>query len=589
MTRINTNVPSLVAQTRLQRTNADLNTSLTRLSTGLRINTGKDDPAGLIASETLRTDMISVQTAISNAERANQVIATADSALGQISTLLNDIRGLVSEAANTGALSPEQLAANQLQVDSSLEAINRIAQITSFQGRNLLDGSLDFITGATPATVSELNVTQANLGSTGTLAVSVDITAAATQATLTGTVAAPVAGTKASATIQFVQTPGNYDQLVVTAAATGTKYNGVKITFIEDASIAVGSAIANYNGTDTINVYVANSGTTLFTTINTAINNLADFDSVTSSVGTGDGKYDTAVDNPGTVGTTAGGVDATSGLLDDLTFEVRGATGSEVFTFETAATGTQMANAINLVSDSTGVTAAFAGTTLTFTSSAYGTDAFVEVKIISEGAAGTFGASLSGARDEGTDIAATVNGVTAVGRGNTLSVNTSVLDLSATVNDGSSTDFSFTITGGGALFQIGPEVVSNQQARLGIQAVNTARLGGTAGRLFTIATGAASSLENDPTNAARIVEQAIDDVTQLRGRLGAFQGTTLEATAFALSDTLSNLTEAESSIRDADFAVETSRLTRAQILVQSGTTVLAIANASPQNALALLG
>jgi flagellin len=468
VTRINTNVPSLVAQTRLQRTNADLNTALARLSTGLRINTGKDDPAGLIASETLRTDMVSVEAAIKNAERANQVIATADSALGQISTLLNDIRGLISEAANTGALSPEQLAANQLQVDSSLEAINRIAQITSFQGRNLLDGSLDFITGATPATVQELGVTQANLGDTGTLTVSVDITAAATQGTLTTTVGA-------------------------------------------------------------------------------------------------------------------------GGLLDDVTFEIRGATGSEVFSFELAATGTQIADAVNLVSDSTGVTAAYAGTTLTLTSSAYGTDAFVEVKIISEGAAGTFGSSLSGVRDEGTDIAATVNGVTAVGDGNTLSINTSVLDMSATVDDGSSTDFSFTISGGGALFQIGPEVVRNQQARLGIQALNTARLGGVSGRLFEIATGGASSLENDPTNAAAIVEEAITAVQSLRGRLGAFQGTTLEATAFALQDTLSNLTEAESSIRDADFAAETSRLTRAQILVQSGTAVLAIANASPQNALALLG
>ena len=73
------------------------------------------------------------------------MIATADSALGQVSSLLNDIRGLVSQAANTGALSDEQIAANQLQIDSSLQAIDRISQTTSFQGRRLLDGSLDFI------------------------------------------------------------------------------------------------------------------------------------------------------------------------------------------------------------------------------------------------------------------------------------------------------------------------------------------------------------------------------------------------------------------------------------------------------------
>ena len=78
MTRINTNVSSLVAQKTLQRSNVQLQEALTRLSTGLRINVGKDDPAGLIASEALRSDIISVEKAISNSERANQLIATAD-------------------------------------------------------------------------------------------------------------------------------------------------------------------------------------------------------------------------------------------------------------------------------------------------------------------------------------------------------------------------------------------------------------------------------------------------------------------------------------------------------------------------------
>src|SRR4051794_4217071 len=112
MSRINTNVSSLVAQKTLARSNNDLQTTLTRLSTGLQINKGKDDPAGLIASEILRSDIIATQRAITNSERANQIIGTADSALNQVSSLLNDIRGLVSEAANSGALSPEQIAAN---------------------------------------------------------------------------------------------------------------------------------------------------------------------------------------------------------------------------------------------------------------------------------------------------------------------------------------------------------------------------------------------------------------------------------------------------------------------------------------------
>ena len=110
MTRINTNVPSLIAQNRLQSSNTDLQQALTRLSTGLRINSGADDPAGLIASEALRSEITSLGKAISNTHRANQIISTADSALGQVSKLLNDIRGLIVEAANRGALSDRPIA-----------------------------------------------------------------------------------------------------------------------------------------------------------------------------------------------------------------------------------------------------------------------------------------------------------------------------------------------------------------------------------------------------------------------------------------------------------------------------------------------
>src|SRR5262245_33058167 len=467
MSRINTNVSSLIAQKILGRTNSQLQESLNRLSTGLRINTGKDDPAGLIASENLRRDIISANKAISNTERANQLIGTADSALGQISNLLIDIRGLVVEAANTGVLSDEQIAANQLQVDSSLEAIDRIAQVTTFQGRKLLDGSLDFqitYTGG-GATVEDLNIDQANLGALGTVNVEVTISAAATQAQITN---------------------------------------------------------------------------------------------------------------------------AALPLTDSLVVKIAGSKGSEVFTFELGATVTQIVDAVNLVSDATGVEAVDSGGTLELDSVDYGSAAFVDVEVIEEGALGTFEAGLSATRVEGTDIAATVNGVTANGAGNSLSINTSTLDVSVTVSDGSTTTVEFTIDGGGALFQLGPQVVSNQQSRIGIRSVNTGVLGGVEGRLYQLRSGNDADLSTDPRTGTLIVDSAINKVTSLRGRLGAFQRTTLETNIASLTDTVSNLAEAESSIRDADFAAETARLTRAQILVQSGTQVLAIANQNPQNVLALL-
>lgn len=467
MSRINTNVPSLVAQHSLTRSNADLQVSLQRLSTGLRINTGKDDPAGLIASENLRRDITSINEAISNSQRASELIATADSALGEVSRLLTDVRALVTDAANTGALSQDQIDAQQLQVDSSLEAIDRISQVTTFQGRKLLDGSLDFVTSSLSTTVSKLSIEQANLGSTGSILVDVDITTAAARA-----------------------------QTTVTSTAFS--------------------------------------------------------------------------------------------LSGDLVVKVGGKTGSEVFSFSSGATITQVVSAINLVSDATGVTAADSGDGgLDLRSVDYGTEAFVAVETISD--AGSFRTNVSSNRSTGTDIAATINGVEANGRGNTLSVNTATLDLALTVSNGSSTDFSFTVSSGGAVFQLGPTVVSNQQARIGVGSVNTGSLGGKSGRLYQLRSGQDAALRTNTTLASTIVDETVNEVAKLRGRLGAFQRTTLESNIRSLSDTVSNLTAAESAIRDADFAKETASLTRAQILQQSGTSVLAIANQNPQQVLSLLG
>lgn len=698
MTRINTNVSSLVAQNILGRSNASLEEALTRLSTGLRINSGKDDPAGLIASENLRSDITSIKRAIGNTDRANQVIATADSALGQVSSLLNDIRGLVTEAANTGALSQAQIDANQLQLDSSLEALNRIAQTTTFQGRRLLDGSLDFITtaGTGFGTVTDLKIDQANLGATGSVAVAVDITAAATQAQINGTgIAASVAAVAATGSFNLSHTvaqasgavtidtagpsgftltaaaggaadgaAGNgftaidivdgatagssYDAgtgvltvtvditggnntvadlyaainagsdfvasaisggtetitdtnagagtlaggrdagagtFTVTADTAGATANGVTVTLIEDAAVTAGTATASFNGA---NIEVRVNGTVSYSAINTAIDGLAGYTSALSA-NTGDQNYATTLDTPPAPAALAGGVDGSGGLDSDLIVEIAGASGAEVRSFGAGTDIDTIVAAFNSSSDATGVGAVNNGGTLQLTSVAYGSAAFVSVTVLGNtDTNGTFAAGLSAPRSNGTDVVATVNGIAANGKGNSLSVNTATLDMTMSIDAGSSTDVNFTITGGGALFQLGPDVVSNQQARIGITSVNTARLGGVSGKLFQLGTGGIADLNGDLNLAAQIVEGAIDQVTSLRGRLGAFQRTTLETNRNALNDTLVNLTEAESLIRDADFAAETAALTRAQILVQSGTTVLSITNQNPQNVLALL-
>ena len=161
------NTQSIGAQLQLQRNIAALGDVLTRLSTGLRINSGKDDPAGLIAGELLRSDITASKQAIQNTQRANSIIAVADSALGQISSLLNDIRVLVNASANTGAMTFDQIQANQLQVDASIDSIDRISKTTQFQGMNLLDGFMDFSTSGVNAgnwQLDGLNIHSANFG-----------------------------------------------------------------------------------------------------------------------------------------------------------------------------------------------------------------------------------------------------------------------------------------------------------------------------------------------------------------------------------------------------------------------------------------
>ena len=156
-----------------------------------------------------------------------------------------------------------------------------------------------------------------------------------------------------------------------------------------------------------------------------------------------------------------------------------------------------------------------------------------------------------------------------------------------TTTDGQAT---ITVTSGGSLFQIGQEVAASGQIGLGIEAVNTARLGGTAGKLFELGSGGGKSLNDvGPSVPGSDLVDIIDRVTGLRGRLGALQKNVIDTNISTLTLALENIPEARSQIIDTDFASETADLTRAQILSQSTLSVLAIANQNPSQVLSLLG
>ncbi|OYW20899.1 MAG: hypothetical protein B7Z55_06535 [Planctomycetales bacterium 12-60-4] len=209
----------------------------------------------------------------------------------------------------------------------------------------------------------------------------------------------------------------------------------------------------------------------------------------------------------------------------------------------------------------------------------------------------TFDDTTVAERDTGSDISVRINGQEALGDGLKASIKTSTLDASISfkeANNVADETATVTVTGGGAIFQIGQEVSAAGQIGIGIEAVNTARLGGVTGKVYELGSGNGKSLRDVANgNAAAsdlvdIIEEALNRVSTLRGRLGAVQKNVIETNITTLGVALENISEARSQIVDTDFAEETAQLQKAQILSQAGLSVVGIANQSPQQVLSLL-
>lgn len=507
MSRINTNISSLIGQRVLGSNNQQLGFSLERLSTGLRINRGKDDPAGLIASENLRAEITSLNSAINNSERADQVVNIAEGGLQEVSTLLTELQGLLTASASSAGLSDSEKEANQLQIDSILQTIDRVASSTSFQGTKLLSGNFDYQVDSVASGVSDFRVNGAKFEGA-----SLDVTAIVTQS--------------AQQAAQYLSLGGG-----------------------------------------------------------------------TITLGTGSA----------------------------FTIEVAGAKGTRELQFSSGQSIADIVAAVNTFSDVTGVTASAGTTGVALRSEDFGSNEFVSVTVVDDGTIGTAsnigiydfesgdnttidtsshvdftdtGAAGDGVRDLGQDIAGTVNGLLATGKGRTLKVNSDFLDVSISLDTSTAQSLAsvsaFSITGGGADFQLASDVNIAGKVSIGIQDVAVRKLGTSElGFLDDLGSGKSFNVVDadgsDFSSAQKIVDEAIDQVSSLRGRLGAFQKNVIGATIRSLGVAVENTAAAESTIRDADFATETAALTRNQILVSASTNVLALANQTPQNVLQLLG
>jgi flagellin len=144
-----------------------------------------------------------------------------------------------------------------------------------------------------------------------------------------------------------------------------------------------------------------------------------------------------------------------------------------------------------------------------------------------------------------------------------------------------------TIADNSLVFQIGAN--ASQTAKIAVDNASSTALGlGVAGSQFTNLNAINVTTQSGSQDSLKVIDQAISDISNLRGRLGAFQQQTLESTANNLRTTLENTTSAESVIRDTDFAAETANFTKFQVLIQAGTTVLSNANQTSQLVLSLL-
>jgi flagellin-like hook-associated protein FlgL len=142
---------------------------------------------------------------------------------------------------------------------------------------------------------------------------------------------------------------------------------------------------------------------------------------------------------------------------------------------------------------------------------------------------------------------------------------------------------------GGALFQLGPDVVSNQQVTVPIGGTKTHQVGGATGTLYDLRSGGAASLAANPGLADQILGAAISQISTQRGEIGATQKYTLDPNINALQDSIVALTGAKSIIADADFAVAVSNMMRDQILLQAGVRALGMTNQNRNYAASLLG
>lgn len=531
MVAINTNLNSLTAQNNQARSASTLSSAITRLSSGLRINSAKDDAAGLAISERMTAQIGGLNQAARNANDGISLAQTAEGALGSISSNLQRMRELAVQSVNaTNSVSDR--AALQQEVAQLAGEIDRVASQTQFNGLNVLDGtfgSASFQVGA-------------NVGETINVGLSTSMRAAAigSVASYGGTGTAVVTATPVSV--------GSFNTTSTPTTDAGS-YGGVNATAFSSANFTINgkgvSDSANYVGAAAPTQQGADSAYAKAAAIN-----------ATSGTGV------TAIaDNTKTFAAVAGGIAGASDF-------VKTPPGGLMAFYNLYINGVQVINK--------------------------------DLNPLGGGGPMSIDAAVA---DINTHQAATgvVASKTAAGALQLQAADGRNIDLGEEFwlpnsGDAISTVFSTSVAPTGTAYL---HTNDTYRGQIALDSPDAITLGGTpaiAG--FATTSLSTSSMTGnlaaqdvttvDKANSMiRSIDSALTSVNNLRSNFGAIQNR-FSSTIGTLQTSSQNLTAARSRIQDADFAQETASLSRAQVLQQAGTAMIAQANNLPQQVLALL-
>ncbi|MDI4661062.1 MULTISPECIES: flagellin [Cobetia] len=561
---INTNTLSMVTQQNLNQSQNALNTSMERLSSGLRINSAKDDAAGQAIANRMDSQITGLSQAQRNANDGISVAQTAEGALNQVNDNLQRVRELTVQAQN-GTNNADDLTSIQNEIDLRLEEITRISEQTSFNGIDVLqeDNTMSIQVGANDGEVITIDLKQINTETLGLTGFNVDGNGIKNNtATETDLMAAGFAESTSIA--------GQYTDADFNAAATISDVFG-EIT--ED-----GAKITQVGGSGTVYTYASDSESFSYDATVADIGGAGTATQLTPSAGDtnaitislGGEEQEVLVDDSGNLTDANSGnklyFDGANNLSETNSGSDTQASISDITTYLSQGNTNTLAGADNYIKSGNTTYAAsanddeFSATNLTTSKAQLEKD-------INADAASSYNIDLdddvatTGDNFSITNANAVTGGI--AGAGNALF--TSGFDSSKFA--GTAGETIYANDNGKITDGAGNEIYAKEDGSLTLESTSDA------------------TATKDPLAA---LDDALKQVDGMRSDLGAVQNR-FDSAITNLATTETNLASAQSRIQDADYAEEVSSMTTAQILQQAGTSMLTQANQVPQNVLSLLG